>query len=82
MTLVRNEVAESMYASAWAGWSLTTDRTRKRELEIVMDALQVHIATGPEDPRWIDFIDTLPGYQETWGKAMADIRRQYEELER
>jgi len=67
----RDLIAEQIYAVAWKAWLLTTFPETKARLETIMDEQQIKIASGPGDPRWVDFIETLPGYKDFW-KRIGD----------
>ena len=63
---MRNTRAENAYRAAWYQYCLTSDEKHKIQLEKFMDNLQPEIAAGPNDSRWKEFIQTLPGYIEFW----------------
>lgn len=74
----RNFAAESAYATCWTNWVFSFDPIRRRELGEIMDCLQCEIAVGPHDPRWENFISTLPGYQDfwkRWAKSIPELAR-------
>lgn len=58
----RNREAEAIYRAAWSSWLLTPCPLKKSALEAVMGEQTTRIATGPGDPRWIAFTDSLPGF--------------------
>lgn len=69
----RNLIAEQAYAAAWSSWTQTADKETKRALEQAMDAQQEKIATGPADPRWQRFADSLPGYRVYWERVRREM---------
>lgn len=62
----RNIIAEEAYAAAWINWNFSIDPAKRRGLEFFMDSIQSDIAEYPNDPRWNEFINTLPGYVAYW----------------
>lgn len=65
-SLPRNLEAEAGYAAAWAAYREALTDEERLPLEYRMDHLQPRIAPRPDDPRWINFADSLPGYREFW----------------
>ena len=57
---MRREEARAAYRAAWqrSRMSIALERSR---LEREMDRLRLIISDGPEDPKWIEFVRTLPG---------------------
>lgn len=76
----RDLVAEDAYRVAWNSYVLTKDESRKRALEVVMDALQEKIATGPKDERWVEFRKTLVGFDEFWSSWTNDFLGRMQKL--
>jgi len=37
-----------------------------------MQDQQPYLGAGPDDPEWIGFIETLPGYREYWERVLAE----------
>ena len=64
-------VAKRNYREAWEKYLTANDET-KAELERIMNAAQEHIAWGPADPKWIEFIKTLPGFISYWDKKKRE----------
>jgi len=64
--VVRNLEAEAAYRAAWEKWKETGDLAEKLRLERLMDSLQPSIACHPDDPRWVQFADSLAGYRAFW----------------
>jgi hypothetical protein len=80
----RNPTAEAEYRACWLAYLGCKDPAQKEMLEKEMDRLQPQIAYSPQDKRWDDFVDTLPGFREFWGRfaveakeMLADIQRKY-----
>ncbi len=63
--------AEVAYRATWSAYLLASDPETKRALEVMMDRLQLDIATRPTDEAWVRFAASLPGYLEHW----ADLKR-------
>lgn len=74
--------AEQVYRNAWYQYCLTANETKRIFLEQTMDYAQPFIANGPRDPRWKEFTETLPGFQEywdSWKRKMESFCRAVEE---
>lgn len=57
-------IAEAAYRSAWGQWLMTREENRRHYLEDLMDTMKIFIGRGPRDPKWEDFIASLPGYEQ------------------
>lgn len=69
---------EDQYRAAWKSWLLATTREEREPLEKLMDELQPQIASGPKDPRWLAFKQTLHGFDKVWANlAQRALRRLY-----
>ena len=68
-----NVEAEEKYRAAWTQYCLSSNQRTKLAMESLMDEIQPQIARGPMDPRWKEFIDTLPGFQEFWNNWLRDV---------
>lgn len=71
---VTKEEAREIYRRAWAARCLAVDPQLRRVAEDVMDDAQPYCVgddsspiRGP-GPEWEAFIDTLPGYRESWAR--------------
>jgi hypothetical protein len=53
---------------------MTKEPNVKRAMEQLMDELQPQIANSPNDPRWKEFTDTLPGFEEFWNNWLQDMK--------
>lgn len=59
---MRREDAEEAYRRAWDRWRMSIALERSR-LEREMARLQPLIADREEDPYWVEFVNTLPGFR-------------------
>jgi len=57
---------EKIYRGAWRTYLLCNNDTERRRMQQLMDWVQPGIAPNTEDPRWLKFTSTLPGYKEHW----------------
>jgi hypothetical protein len=75
--------AESVFRAAWQTFMLTKCGEQKPghsaricphcAAAMLLDETQHAIASGPDDPRWIEFVDTIPGYYDYWeARLMAE----------
>ena len=62
---------EGQYRAAWQTWTLTSDEDTKLVLEQLMDDLQPSIA-AEGDPRWVEFLDSLPGHKIFWERFSTE----------
>lgn len=40
----------------------------------LLDEAQVKIADGPNDPKWVNFVETIPGYYEYWERRIEEAQ--------
>jgi len=68
VVLLREDTAaEADFRMAWASYLFCTDPRGKWAYRRLFHALAPCIANGTDDPRWDDFVTTLPGW-DTRGK--------------
>jgi hypothetical protein len=58
--MMHREEARAAYRAAWHRRNMSIALERSR-LERELDRLRLIISDGPEDPKWIHFVSTLPG---------------------
>lgn len=77
MPTQHNLAAEAAYRMAWTTFRSAGKLSDFSSLACQqMDALQMEIALGPFDPRWQEYIDTLPGFDDYWaGLERKAMRR-------
>jgi len=64
--------AEIGYRWAFSLWRRATSEAARKPYEKIMDSLQPKIARGP-GPEWSAFVDTMPGYRESWGQSIQAL---------
>lgn len=63
---------EDCYRAIWQDYLRARTEKQRDILEKAMDRLQAKIATGPGDPKWQEFLKTMPqSYHDHWRKAHA-----------
>jgi hypothetical protein len=67
--------ARAIYREAWLFHRRLEDLTgiEAKILEWKMDWVQPYIASGPFDPKWMNFAASLPGYLEFWDNVPSAI---------
>lgn len=61
--------AQAIYREAWTQYRMSTDRDVQKAMKVTMDHVQPHCtSTGAPGDEWYEFIETLPGYKEHWGR--------------
>lgn len=64
---------EERYRLLWEGWLQAKTPQHRSSYEAAMDACQLQIALSPRDPKWAEFLKTMPqSYHDYWRKA-ADL---------
>lgn len=71
------EQAKENYRSLWYQFNLTTNPERRNALGQAMDFYQTCISDRV-DQTWIDFRDSLPGYNEFWGNFLKEALEEVE----
>lgn len=73
-TTMTSEEAKQAYAEAWAKWLTAKPGSQERyDQQIIMDAMQTFIGYNAQDPEWLEFMHTLPGFAEWWNAPMKTI---------
>lgn len=65
----REVFARKRYSDLWHQRCFETNEGMRREIGMLMDECQPVIAVGPDDPKWQQFVDTLPGFREYWDRV-------------
>lgn len=69
---ISKQEAQAAYRQAWMQRCLATKPDVQRAAERSMDAVQeACVDSGRPGPEWEAFIDTLPGYRESWQRFAA-----------
>lgn len=73
----RNYRAEERYRTLWNLFRYELGSEERAELEYEMDTLQPSIADSPDDPKWIEFAASLPGYNDYWNTLVDRILQEH-----